>query len=208
MKLPKRPCSKTTSASCCALRPWHCKTQLSYYPECWLFSWLCLLPSQRKGYRKQSGQMREWWGVWKRTCAWADTYTLSHTQWKQLYLVATSEQCGAMELEVYKHEMLRMLPFLLCTRALLKKGDPPSAHEKGLPANTNSSCEHVISSSMAPKGQTQRPKFNFHAYLSSPSTLCKYYFVANTSAKCFVWIIAGSQPQTTGSCLFQKAHFG
>lgn len=61
---------------------------------------------------------------------------------------------------------------------------------------------------MAPKGESQRPKFNFHAYLSSPSTLCKHCFVANTGANCFVWIIAQSQPQTTGSSLFQRARFG
>ena len=36
--LPKEPHSKTTSASSCDLQPWYCKTQLSYPPECWLFS--------------------------------------------------------------------------------------------------------------------------------------------------------------------------
>lgn len=92
-----------------------------------LFPWLCSLPSKWKSCKEKSGWLRVRWGIREGACAWADTYPLSHiriSQWRQLQLVARSEQLGAMGLEVCKHQMLLMMPFLLCHKSVAQKRNP------------------------------------------------------------------------------------
>lgn len=148
--------------------------QLSCCPECWLFVLLAVFAA----FQREMLQKAVWvdasvtGDVGKDQCSSRHTYFEPRND----FSVETTP-VGCQSWAAWGHGGLRSVSIrclehccsCFATRVVLRKGVPPSAYEWGLPANTNSSCEHVISSSMAPKGESQRPKFNFHAYLSSPS---------------------------------------
>lgn len=134
--------------------------------------------------------------TWEGPCTGADTHALETaliSQWRKLQFAARSKLRGARASSSVGIRCVACCHPCFATPMSLKRESLPLPMNEAFSANTSSSCEHAVSSSVAPKRVVPEPKFNFHAYLS-PSTLCKHYFVANAGANCIVWIIAPSQP--------------
>lgn len=130
LNVSKGPCSKMASTSCHGLQLWYCKIQLLCCPEYWLFLGYscCLLTGKALAHRNLS---RWECNEWEKELVLEQTHRYIHTwnhiiifSWRQLQLDAISEQPGTTEPEVCEHQMLLVLPFLLCHKTVTQKGSP------------------------------------------------------------------------------------
>lgn len=112
-------------------------------------------------------------------CHWTHTLEPYNDLSVKTAPVGYMAKLGATGLGVYKHQILLAVVLALPQSWCSERSPHTLPVNEASPANTSSSCEHVISSSMA---RVPSPKFNFHAYLSSLALLYANTVLSPTQA--------------------------